>query len=186
MRLRAIWSHSLEACHWRLQMRRSCRARTMNRRLAICAAQHIQPRHGRRSFLSNAVEELGLEWSLPEEPSHSRLDEWFLPERRQAPRQRASSFFPEVHDKITKSWRATYSSTYSPTCLFFLRPHFGRQRGWKRIWQPASPGWVSGHASLPTHGHWLEGKSRPQQIHGQLSGARAPSVVEPDGDEGCR
>ncbi len=30
-------------------------------------------------ILSNAVEELGLEWSPPEEPSRSRLDEWFLP-----------------------------------------------------------------------------------------------------------
>ncbi len=29
--------------------------------------------------LSKAVEELGLEWSPPEEPSRSRLDEWFLP-----------------------------------------------------------------------------------------------------------
>ncbi len=32
--------------------------------------------------LSKAVEELGLEWSPPEEPSRSRLDEWFLPGRR--------------------------------------------------------------------------------------------------------
>ncbi len=31
----------------------------------------------------------------------------------------------------------------------------------KRIRQPASPGWVSGCTSLPAHGHWLEGKSRP-------------------------
>ncbi len=38
--------------------------------------------------LSKAVEELGLEWSPPEEPSRSRLDEWFLPGRRQAPQQR--------------------------------------------------------------------------------------------------
>ncbi len=37
--------------------------------------------------LSKAVEELGLEWSPPEEPSRSRLDEWFLPGRRQAPQQ---------------------------------------------------------------------------------------------------
>ncbi len=30
-------------------------------------------------ILSNAVEELGLEWSPPEEPSRSRLNEWSLP-----------------------------------------------------------------------------------------------------------
>ncbi len=60
------------------------------------------------SVLSNAVEELGLEGSPPEEPSHSRLDEWFLPGCRQAPHQRTSPFFPEVQDEITKSWRAPY------------------------------------------------------------------------------
>ncbi len=53
--------------------------------------------------LSKAVEELGLEWSPPEEPSRSRLDEWFLPGRRQAPQQRPSPFFPEVHNELTRS-----------------------------------------------------------------------------------
>ncbi len=56
--------------------------------------------------LSNAVEELGLDWSPPEEPTRSRLDEWFLPGYRQANGQQASPFFPEVHDEITRSWRA--------------------------------------------------------------------------------
>ncbi len=60
--------------------------------------------------LSNAVEELGMERSPPEEPSRSRLDEWFLPGRRQAPRQRASPFFSEVPDEITISWHAPYLS----------------------------------------------------------------------------
>ncbi len=60
--------------------------------------------------LSKAVEELGLEWSPPEEPSRSRLDEWFLPGRRQAPQQRPSPFFPEVHDELTRSWRSPYSA----------------------------------------------------------------------------
>ncbi|KAK2870971.1 hypothetical protein Q8A67_023498 [Cirrhinus molitorella] len=30
-------------------------------------------------ILTKAVEELGLEWSPPEEPSRGRLDKWFLP-----------------------------------------------------------------------------------------------------------
>ncbi len=88
------------ACHWRLQMQKSCRAHTTTLPCPL-------------AFF---------------------------------PRQRASLFFPEVHDEITKS-----------TC-FFLHPHFGRWRRIKRIRQPASPGWVSGHASLPAHGHCLEGK----------------------------
>ncbi len=56
------------------------------------------------------LRELGLEWSPPEEPSRSRLDEWFLPGRRQAPQQRPSPFFPEVHDELTRSWRSPYSA----------------------------------------------------------------------------
>ncbi len=83
--------------------------------------------------VSNAVEELGLEWSPPGELSRSRLDECFLPGRHQASHQRASPFIPEVHNEITKSWRAPYS------CLFFLLPHFSRRRGRKRIRQPAFP-----------------------------------------------
>ncbi|ROL42719.1 hypothetical protein DPX16_14126 [Anabarilius grahami] len=61
-------------------------------------------------ILSKAVEELNLQWAPPEEPERSRLDEWFLPGRRQAPRQRAAPFFPEVHVELTKSWHAPYSA----------------------------------------------------------------------------
>ncbi|ROJ57633.1 hypothetical protein DPX16_23832 [Anabarilius grahami] len=60
--------------------------------------------------LSKAVEELDLEWAPLEEPSRSRLDEWFLPGRRQALRQRSAPFFPEVHEELAKSWRAPYSA----------------------------------------------------------------------------
>ncbi len=65
--------------------------------------------------MTKAVNELGLEWSLPEEPSRSRLDEWFLLGRHQALRQRSSSFFPEVHNELTKLWRAPYSSRIRPS-----------------------------------------------------------------------
>ncbi len=56
------------------------------------------------------MDELGLEWSPPEEPTRSHLDEWFLPGRRQAPHQRSSPFFPEIHKELTRSWRAPYSA----------------------------------------------------------------------------
>ncbi|ROL46421.1 hypothetical protein DPX16_0821 [Anabarilius grahami] len=61
-------------------------------------------------ILSKAVEKLDLDWAPLEEPSRSRLDEWFLPGRRQAPRQRSAPFFPEVHEELAKSWRAPYSA----------------------------------------------------------------------------
>ncbi len=60
--------------------------------------------------MTKAVNELGLEWSPPEEPSRIRLDEWFIPGRHQALHQRSSPFFPEVHDELTKLWSAPYSS----------------------------------------------------------------------------
>ncbi len=55
-------------------------------------------------IMTKAVNELGLEWSLPKEPSRSRLDEWFLTGHDQA--QRSSPFFPKVYDELTKSWHA--------------------------------------------------------------------------------
>ncbi len=109
-------------------------------------------------ILSNAVEELSLEWSPPEEPSRRRLEECFLPGRRQAPRQRASPFFPEVHKLITKSWPAPYLSRLCASSSSALTSVDGAKD--ERIRQPASPG-VSGRTSLPAHGYWLEGKSRP-------------------------
>ncbi len=86
--------------------------------------------------MTKAVNELGLEWSPPEEPSRSRLDEWFLLGRHQALHQRSSSFFPEVHDELTKSWQAPYSSrihsfafaaqwwVQRKVCFWFPRAHF--------------------------------------------------------------
>ncbi len=59
-------------------------------------------------IMTKAVNELELEWSPPEEPSRSRLDEWFLQGCHQTLRQRLSPFFPEVHDELTESWHAPY------------------------------------------------------------------------------
>lgn len=46
---------------------------------------------------TKTVEKLGLEWSAPEEPAHSRLDEWLLQLGRhpQASHQQPTPFFPE-------------------------------------------------------------------------------------------
>ncbi len=48
-------------------------------------------------ILSKAVEDLGLEWSAPEEPAHSLLDEWYLPgSRQQSSSQCPAPFLPAV------------------------------------------------------------------------------------------
>ncbi len=71
-------------------------------------------------IMTKAVNELGLEWSPPEEPSRSRLDEWFLLGCNQAFRQRSSPFFPEVQDELTESWRGPYSSLIRPSASVAL------------------------------------------------------------------
>ncbi|KAK2892611.1 hypothetical protein Q8A67_012599 [Cirrhinus molitorella] len=55
-------------------------------------------------ILSKAVKELDLEWSPPEEPSRSLLDEWFLPGRAR----------PLVRDLRCSFQKST---TISPICV---------------------------------------------------------------------
>ncbi len=84
--------------------------------------------------MAKAVNELGLEWSPPEDPSRSMLNEWFLPGRRQALCQRLSPFFPEVHDELTKSWRAPYSSHIRPFASATLTSVDGsEEKGYKDL-----------------------------------------------------
>lgn len=84
--------------------------------------------------LSKAIEELGLEWSAPEEPSRSRLDEWFLPGCCQAPPQRAAPFFPEVHEELTKSWHAPYSARLRTSASHLLTAvDSAGQKGYEKI-----------------------------------------------------
>ncbi len=54
------------------------------------------------SILSKAVDEFGLEWAPPAEPTRSRLDEWYL----QLIVAERTPLFPEVHDEIKKLWNA--------------------------------------------------------------------------------
>ncbi len=63
------------------------------------------------AMLSRATESIGLLYRLkPPSPERSRLDEWFLgaqAEHRQPP---PVPFFPEVHEEVTRSWRAPFSA----------------------------------------------------------------------------
>ncbi len=78
--------------------------------------------------MTKSVNELKLEWSPPEEPSCSRLDQCFLAGSHQAPRQCSPPFFHEVHDELMILWHA--SGLQPPP------PHFWRG---SRLQSSASP-----------------------------------------------
>lgn len=66
-------------------------------------------------ILSEAVRDLGLEWSPPGQPTKNRLDMRSLHSSRQpAAPLRPAPFFPEVHDEILCSWRCPYSTRAQP------------------------------------------------------------------------
>ncbi len=112
--------------------------------------------------LSKAVEKLGLEWSPPEEPSRSRLDEWFLPGRRQAPQQRPSPFFPEVHDELTRSWRSPYSARLRTSASSTLTTVDGaEEKGYERM--PQLDESVAAHLCPPTAICWKAKASHPSK-----------------------
>ncbi len=112
--------------------------------------------------LSKAVEELGLEWSPPEEPSRSRLDEWFLPGRRQAPQQRPSPFFPEVHDELTRSWRSPYSARLRTSASSALTTVDGaEEKGYERM--PQLDESVAAHLCPPTAIGWKAKARHPSK-----------------------
>ncbi len=67
------------------------------------------------AMLSRAAESIGLHYRPPPSPERSRLDDWFLgaqAERRQPP---PVPFFPEVHEEVTRSWKAPFSARNRPS-----------------------------------------------------------------------
>ncbi|ROL48618.1 hypothetical protein DPX16_0311 [Anabarilius grahami] len=112
--------------------------------------------------LSKAVEELDLEWAPLEEPSRSRLDEWFLPGRRQAPRQRSAPFFPEVHEELAKSWRAPYSARLHTSHRSALTSVDGsEEKGYEHL--PPLDEAVAAHLCPPAAVGWKTKRSLPSK-----------------------
>ncbi len=72
------------------------------------------------AMLSRAAESIGLHYRRPPSPERSRLDDWFLgaqAERRQPP---PVPFFPEVHEEVTRSWKAPFSARNRPSASSVL------------------------------------------------------------------
>ncbi len=72
------------------------------------------------AMLSRAAESIGLHYRRPPSSERSRLDDWFLgaqAERRQPP---PVPFFPEVHEEVTRSWKAPFSARNRPSASSVL------------------------------------------------------------------
>lgn len=69
------------------------------------------------ALLTREAPVVGLEWTQLPPPEPSRLDDWFLGAARVAPQCAPRvPFFPEVHEELTRSWGAPFSSHNRP-CL---------------------------------------------------------------------
>ncbi len=137
--------------------------------------------------LTKAVSELGLEWSPPEEPSHSRLDEWFLPGCQQAPRQCSPPFFPEVHDELTKSWRGPYSSHIRSSASSALTSVDGaEEKGYEHL--PPLDESVAAHLCPPTAIGWktrANHPSKPCRATSALAGLPGQAAHQRGGRSRC-
>ncbi len=96
----------------------------------------------------------------PEEPSCSRLDECFLTGHHQAPRQRLSPFFPEVHDELTISWHAPHSSCIHPSASAALTS--AEEKEYERL--PPVNESVAAHLCPPTAIGWKAKASHPSKL----------------------
>ncbi|KAL0168134.1 hypothetical protein M9458_036356, partial [Cirrhinus mrigala] len=63
------------------------------------------------NILTEAVEDMGLDWVVPEQPAKQWMDGSFLGAGRQSDAlQRPAPFFPELHEELTSSWCSSYSA----------------------------------------------------------------------------
>ncbi len=71
----------------------------------------VRARPEMTAMLSRAAENVGLVWNPPPRPDPSRLDEWFLGGGRAgSQRPPPVPFFPEVHEELTRSWKAPFTA----------------------------------------------------------------------------
>ncbi len=72
------------------------------------------------AMLSRAAESVGLHWRTPPSPERSRLDDWFLGAQAKSRQPPPVPFFPEVHEEVTRSWRAPFSARNRPSASSVL------------------------------------------------------------------
>ncbi len=73
------------------------------------------------AMLARAAVSIGLEVNRPPGPEPSRLNNWFLGAGRGSqPRPAPVPFFPEVHEELTKSWKAPFMARSPSSASSFL------------------------------------------------------------------
>ncbi len=72
------------------------------------------------AMLSRATESFGLHWRPPPSPDRTRLDDWFLGAQADRWQPPPVPFFPEVHEEVTRSWRAPFSARNRPSASSVL------------------------------------------------------------------
>ncbi|XDV20624.1 hypothetical protein PO909_025924 [Leuciscus waleckii] len=121
-------------------------------------------------LFTKAVEDLGLEWTTPQEPAPNRLDGCFLTGRRSAPVSRPAPFLPELHDELSRLWGAPYSARLRSSVSSTLSAVDGaKDRGYLSVPPveeavathlcPPSAGWRA-KSTLPTARAWKTGSLR--------------------------
>lgn len=91
----------------------------------------------------------------------SRLDGWFLPGRYSMPHARPAPFLPELHEELTKSWKAPFSARLRPTVSSMLSHMDGaKDKGYPSI--PAVEEPVATHLYPPSAG-WRSKPSLPSK-----------------------
>ncbi len=72
------------------------------------------------AMLSRAAESIGLHYRRPPSPERSRLDDWFLGAQAERRQPHLVPFFPEVHEEVTRSWKAPFSARNRPSASSVL------------------------------------------------------------------
>ncbi len=152
------------------------------------------------AMLSRAAVSIGLEVNRPPSPEPSRLDDWFLGAGRGSqPRSTPVSFFPEVHEELTKSWMAPFTARSRSSASSILTTlDGGVARGYTGI--PQVERAIAVHLCPRNAATWRNRPRLPSKAckltsdesHGAVpregdvhhGGPGAPSLAQPGKDEG--
>ncbi|ROL44250.1 hypothetical protein DPX16_4319 [Anabarilius grahami] len=155
-------SRSTTPCPSRLQKRKD----GLVSRTTLPPCLRWNPLNTARVWMPSSSASYPKQWkswtsSGPRRRSH-HVAEWFLPGHRQAPRQRSAPFFPEVHQELTKSWRAPYSARLHTTHRSALTAVDGsEQKGYEHL--PPLDEAVAAHLCPPVAVGWKTKRALPSK-----------------------